>query len=363
MVPHLFWGRWILGRITSAKPHLSEKEISERLKGTIGREHRRWLVIWNAVVDPRPAVQIARHIGVSVSTVHNVISLYNRYGPQAVEAAKQSKRRRCYLSKEEEALFLERFLEQARAGEMCVAGCLKRALEDHLGHDVHHSTVYRMLKRNKWRKVVPRPAHPESNERIQEDFKKNIPQLVSGILRERDPWDTRPAVIMTQDEGRFGRISDARSCWAPKGIRPKIPRQIVRAFVYVYAAVCMAMGKMTSLILPYANTDMMNVFLEEVSKDFKDYFVIMMVDGAGWHRSEGLKIPENIRLIYQPSHSPELNPVEHLWEELREKHFSNKAFRSLDAVEQALCEGLSKLHDDPERLRSMTNFRYLQVTI
>jgi transposase len=182
-------------------------------------------------------------------------------------------------------------------------------------------------------------------------------------LEERDPGDTRPVVIMTQDEGRFGRISDARSCWAPKGIRPKIPKQIVRAFVYVYAAVCMAMGEMTSLILPYANTDMMNLFLEEVSKDFKDYVVIMMVDGAGWHRSGGLKIPENIRLIYQPSHSPELNPVEHLWEELREKHFPNKAFRSLDEVEQALCDGLCKLHDDPERLRSMTNFEYLQVTI
>ena len=87
----------------------------------------------------------------------------------------------------------------------------------------------------------------------------------------------------------------------------------------------------------------------------------MVVDGAGWHRSR-LKIPENIRLIYQPSHSPELNPAEHLWEELREKHLPNKAFRSLGAVERALYEGLGKLHDAPERLRSMTNFEYLKVT-
>ena len=78
---------------------------------------------------------------------------------------------------------------------------------------------------------------------------------------------------------------------APKGVRPKIARQIVRTFVYVYAAVCMALGEMTSLILPYANTEMMNLFLEEVSRDFKDYFVIMLVDGAGWHRSGNLKIP------------------------------------------------------------------------
>lgn len=167
---------------------------------------------------------------------------------------------------------------------------------------------------------------------------------------------------MAQDEGRFGRITDIRKCRPPKGIRPKVGKQIARTFVYVYAAVCMALGKMTCLILPFANTDMMNLFLEEVSNDFKDYFVIMLVDGAGWHRSNDLEIPENIRLVQQPSHSPELNPVEHLWEELREKYLRNKAYKSLDAVEQALCKGLLDLYDDPTRVRSMTNFPYLQVT-
>lgn len=181
-------------------------------------------------------------------------------------------------------------------------------------------------------------------------------------MERRDPEDERPVVIMAQDEGRFGRITDIRSCWAPKGIRPRVAKQVVRTFVYVYAAVCMALGKMSALILPYANTAMMNLFLEEVSHDFKEYFVIMLVDGAGWHRSHGLRIPENIRLVQQPSHSPELNPVEHLWEELREKYLPNKAFKSLDAVELALCKGLRDLHDDPARVKSMTNFPYLQVT-
>lgn len=167
---------------------------------------------------------------------------------------------------------------------------------------------------------------------------------------------------MAQDEGRFGRITDIRTCWAPKGTRPTVARQVVRTFVYVYAAVCMAPGKMTSLILPSANTAMMDLFLEEVSHDFKEYFVIMPVDGAGRHRSQGLRIPENIRLIQQPSHSPELNPVGHLWEELREKHFPNRAFKSLDAVEHARCKGLQQLHDGPEKVKSMTNFPCLQVT-
>lgn len=125
----------------------------------------------------------------------------------------------------------------------------------------------------------------------------------------------------------------------------------------------MALGKMSSLILPWANTDMMALFLEHVAEDFKDFFVIMLVDQAGWHTAQKLKVPENIRLLTQPSHSPELNPVEHVWEDLREKAMPNRAFRSLDQLEAAICNRLTELENDPEKVRSMTNFPYLRVTI
>ena len=124
----------------------------------------------------------------------------------------------------------------------------------------------------------------------------------------------------------------------------------------------MALGKMTSLILPYANTEMMSLFLEYVAEDFKDFFVIMLVDQAGWHTAKKLKVPENIRLLPQPSHSPELNPIEHVWEDLREKAIPNRAFRSLDQLEEALCQRLTELENDPDKVRSMTNFPYLRVT-
>lgn len=86
---------------------------------------------------------------------------------------------------------------------------------------------------------------------------------------------------------------------------------------------------MTAPLLPRANTEMKNIFLEEVSRDFSEFFVIMQVDQAGWHNSKNLRIPDNIRLLPQPSHSPELNPVEHVWEELREKVLPNLAFKFL----------------------------------
>jgi transposase len=163
-----------MGGVTSALLHLSEFEVSIRLKQTTGREHRRWLVIWNALVDPRPASEIALHTDVSVSTVHNVVSRYNRFGPKAIEGREHGIRRRCYLRKDEELEFLKPFLEVAPTGQICVAGRIKQALEELLDHTVHHSTVYRMLHRNGWRQIVPRPAHPAADEEAQEAFKKTF---------------------------------------------------------------------------------------------------------------------------------------------------------------------------------------------
>ena len=102
-------------------------------------------------------------------------------------------------------------------------------------------------------------------------------------------------MIMAQDEGRFGRIDRPRRCWAPKPIRPTVPRQVVREFVYVFAAVGAQGGHLTALILPMANTEMMSLFLAHVAQGFSDFFIVMLVDRAGWHTAQRLIVPENIR--------------------------------------------------------------------
>jgi len=133
---------------------------------------------------------------------------------------------------------------------------------------------------------------------------------------------------MVQDEARFGRICEPRRCWAPAGIRPHTPKQAIRQAVYAFAAIAPQLGTLVALVLPSADTDMMNLFLQQVAQEVADSFILMQVDQAGWHRSRELQIPENIRLIFQPPYSPELNPVEHLWDELREKFFLNRVFSS-----------------------------------
>ena len=168
---------------------------------------------------------------------------------------------------------------------------------------------------------------------------------------------------MAQDEGRFGRISRPKRCWAPTGMRPLAPAQVVRESMYVFAAVAPALGRFAALVLPEANTAMMNLFLEEVSQTFADSFIVMQVDQASWHHSKALVIPSNIRLIQQPAYSPEVNPVEHLWEELREKYLHNRFFSSLELLVEELCRGLNELAEDHARITSMMSFPHLKVAL
>ena len=113
---------------------------------------------------------------------------------------------------------------------------------------------------------------------------------------------------MFQDEARFGRINSPSACWAPLPIRPHIARQVVREYVYVFGAVSPCDGRHDSLILPWANTEAMSIFLEEVSRRYPDEYILMFMDQAGWHKAKGLCIPENMELAFLPPYSPELNP-------------------------------------------------------
>lgn len=168
-----------------------------------------------------------------------------------------------------------------------------------------------------------------------------------------------PFRLMFQDEGRFGRINNPYSAWCHKGVRPEIGCQIVREYTYAYAAISPLDGTMDSLILPDMYASTLSVFLEEVSRRHKNEFIVMVLDGAPCHRSGELDVPDNIRLVPQPPYSPEVNPTEHVWDEMREKDFSNHTFDSMDDVEKQMIESLCRLEDDPDCIKSMSRFPWI----
>jgi transposase len=165
---------------------------------------------------------------------------------------------------------------------------------------------------------------------------------------------------MFQDEARFGRISDPRRCWAPAGVRPEVNTQMVREYEYAFAAISPHDGVLGTLVLPEVNTEALSVFLAEVSARHPHELILMVLDGPGWHRAKRLQVPANLRLIPLPPWSPQLNPVEHLWDEVREKWFSNQVFASLQAVEERLVVALQTLEEDRRQVASLSGFDWIK---
>jgi len=164
---------------------------------------------------------------------------------------------------------------------------------------------------------------------------------------------------MFQDEARFGRINEPRRCWAPGLVRPEALYQTVREYTFTYAAVSPHDGVLDSLILPVVDSEAMLLFLKEVSSRHSEEFVMMILDKAGWHIAKEVAVPENMRLVFLPAYSPQLNPVEHLWDEIKEKWFTNKVFQSLEAVEDLLADALAALENDEKRIHSLTGFDWI----
>ncbi len=96
-----------------------------------------------------------------------------------------------------------------------------------------------------------------------------------------------------------------------------VKAQHIRQYTYVYSAIEPKTGESVSLIMPYADTACMNVFLEELSGRYADDELVLVLDGASWHRSKGLVVPSNICLVCLPPYSTELNPVEQLWAKMK----------------------------------------------
>jgi hypothetical protein len=165
--------------------------------------------------------------------------------------------------------------------------------------------------------------------------------------------------MMFQDEARFGRISDPRKCWTPAPLRPIVRRALVREYAYAYAAVFPKDGAIDWMLAAKMDTLSMGSFFDSVSKRHPDEFLIMLIDGAPLPRSGQLIDPENIVLVKLPPYAPEFNPVEHLWDELREKYFANRVFDSLGAALAQAARGLKCMEENPDVLQSIVGWNWI----
>jgi hypothetical protein len=151
--------------------------------------------------------------------------------------------------------------------------------------------------------------------------------------------------------------------WAPKGTRPRVVQQQQFISGYLFGAVCPEKKKASGIVMPKANTDAMQCHLEDISEMIeKENHALIVMDGAAWHTTPKLRIPRNITLLALPPYSPELNPVEQIWQQLRTSHFSNRCFKGYEEIMDVCCQAWNAFIETPEQIQTLCARKWAALT-
>ena len=160
--------------------------------------------------------------------------------------------------------------------------------------------------------------------------------------------------IWFADEARVGQKNKITRRWARRGTRPAAPKDQRRASAYIFGAICPAEGKGAGLVLPRCTSESMSLHLAEISQAVAPgAHAVVLLDQAGWHQSRRLVIPGDITLLPLPAKAPELNPVENVWQFLRDNWLSNRIFRCCEDIVAHCCAAWNRLMDQPWLIMSI----------
>src|SRR5215207_8385560 len=205
----------------------------------------------------------------------------------------------------------------------------------------------------------PSRGRPEGAGAVQ----KKLPALIREAA-DRHPEAER-VELWFEDEARIGQKGRTTHLWYQRGVRPRGVRQQGFSSAHLFGAVCPERGVGVALVLPAVSTAAMGVFLAELARAVPaGTHAVLVLDGAGWHVSEDLAVPANLTLVHPPPYSPELNPVERVWEFLRDRWLSHRVLAGgYEAVVDAACAAWNALLAEPGRLRSLTSYPWLPMSV
>ena len=337
-----------------AHDHLPLDDL-QRIAKTITRK-RVW-VRYQAVIlatQGRSAAAIAQALGCSGRAVQKWIARYNQGGPQALDERPHTGRRPRLTGS-----VLLHFQERLEAGpqpedRVCTlrGRDLQHILEHEFGVLMSLQAVYDLLHRHGFSSLMPRPHHKVADEELQAIFKEVVADQIEAI-REAHPDEQ--VQVWFEDEARFGQQGTLTRVWARRGSRPRGVRQTGYTFLYVLTAVCASTGAASGLISPTLNAEVVNLFLEQFSRERPSgVHAVLLWDGAGYHISDGLRIPKNVSLIQLLPYSPELNPVENLWHYLRSHYWSLRVYRAYEELEEAAVGAWREVCLRPELVGSIS---------
>jgi len=173
-----------------------------------------------------------------------------------------------------------------------------------------------------------------------------------------------PVEVRFADEARVGQQGTLARVWAKRGSRPRAPRDRRYTWAWLFGAVCPERRTGAAVAMPEVNLAAMEAHLAAVSERVSPgAHAVLVLDGAGWHSSPRLRVPDNISLLPLPRYAPELNPVENVWEYLRQNWLSHRVWDSYEAIVAACCEAWNMLMRSPEQIASITTRGWAQVKL
>lgn len=210
---------------------------------------------------------------------------------------------------EEVEAFLKKGLENAHWNTAVQA---QQDLEVHFERSFSYSTVWYWLKKCAGVLRVPRPVHEKMDPQKAESFKRSFYTQLKALPIARD----KPVNVWFADESRYGLLPIRRRCWTLKGLRPHKKHQTRYEWRYCYGALDIVEGKTVFVQTPTVNLDWTEAFLEQIKQQYPDLEHVVVWDGAGFHPKDSSheQIPKGIHVIMLPPYSPELNPIEKLWD-------------------------------------------------
>ncbi|WP_155866850.1 IS630 family transposase [Colwellia sp. PAMC 21821] len=225
--------------------------------------------------------------------------------------------------------------------------------------DYHRDHVYKILKKLGYSWITSRSKHPKQSQSVQDVFKKfqmetilNIPFNIS--LDKVDVW--------FQDEARFGQQNTTTRLWAKTGSRPRAVRQQQFEYAYMFGAVCPSTGATEALISPVMNKDVMKKHLEQISQATPEgRYAVVVMDGAGWHAEDTFEDLKNLAMIKLPPYSPELNPIEQVWQWLRQNCLANRCFNGYENIVDECSHAWNIFRSDIKRVMSLCNRDWINL--
>ncbi|MGE9296683.1 MAG: IS630 family transposase [Puniceicoccales bacterium] len=286
---------------------------------------------------------IVEAVGCSRATLHRWFAAYRKGGLDVV-LRREYEGGRPLQCDADIAAFLEQGLKAARWNTAVQA---QQDLEVHFGRRFYYKTVWRWLKKAAGVMRVPRPVHEKRNPIQAEAFKRHF----YGELKALPLAHGRPVKVWFADESRYGLLPNLRRVWTQKGLRPHKKWQSKYQWSYCYGALDIVEGQAVFLQTPTVNLDWTRAFLEQIKTEFPGYEHIVVWDGAGFHPREDdhHAIPESVHTIMLPPYSPELNPIEKLWDCIQD-YTANKLWPSIERLDQVIALLLEQWWEEPRRI-------------